>query len=67
MKKNNFNFQKALDDYIIYLKKKNLYNKTRNIFYENNIERLNNWSNSCRLHRHQIDVFASSDKILEKS
>ena len=46
MKKNNFNFQKALDDYIIYLKKKNLYNKTRNIFYENNIERLNNWSNS---------------------
>ena len=46
MKKNNSDFRKALSDYIIYLKKKKLYNKTRIIFYENNIERLNNWSNS---------------------
>jgi oxidase EvaA len=46
MKKNNSDFRKALGDYIIYLKKKKLYNKTRIIFYENNIERLNNWSNS---------------------
>ena len=46
MKKNNSDFQKALGDYISYLKKKKLYNKTRRIFYENNIEKLNNWSNS---------------------
>ena len=46
MKKNNSGFQKALSDYIFYLKKKKLYNKTRRIFYENNIEKLSNWSNS---------------------
>ena len=46
MKKNNSEFQKALDDYINYLKKKNLYDRKKKFFYENNIEKLYNWSKS---------------------
>jgi len=44
--KKNFFFKKRLKDYIDYLKKNKLFKKKQLIFYENNIEKIENWTNS---------------------
>ena len=44
MNMNKTNFDEVLSSYILFLKKKNLYQQRKKIFYENNIEKLNNWS-----------------------
>ena len=40
------NFNQALNDYLSFLKKKNIYNVKNRFFYENNVEKLNNWNHS---------------------
>ena len=45
-KKNNNNYHKTLNDYVTFLKKKKVYNAKNRFFYENNIEKLSNWTGS---------------------
>jgi hypothetical protein len=45
MKKNLF-FRKTLKNYINYLKKNKLFKRKQLFFYENNIEKIENWTNS---------------------
>ena len=45
MKKNLF-FRKTLKNYINYLKKNKLFKRKQLFFYENNIEKMENWTNS---------------------
>ena len=40
------NFNQALNDYLSFLKKKNIYKVKNRFFYENNVEKLNNWNHS---------------------
>ena len=44
--KSSKNFENSLKRYINFLKKNNLYNKKKKFFYENNIEKMSNWTNS---------------------
>ena len=44
--KNNKNFNYVLKTYTSFLKKNNLYDKNKKFFYENNIEKFQNWSNA---------------------
>ena len=46
MKKTSFDYQKTLSNYIKFLKALKIYKKKNEIFYENNIEKLNNWKNT---------------------
>jgi len=46
MKKINTNYQTTLLNYIYFLKKIKLYQKRKSFFYENNIEKMFNWSGS---------------------
>ena len=46
MKKTSFDYQKTLNNYIEFLKLLKIYKKKNEIFYENNIEKLNNWKNT---------------------
>lgn len=46
IKKYNADFNKTLNDYIFFLKTKKIYNLKNKFFYENNVEKLSNWSNS---------------------
>ena len=46
MKKTSFDYQKTLNNYIEFLKLLKIYKKKNEIFYENNIEKLNNWKNA---------------------
>ena len=41
----NKDFNKIMETYIVLLKKNNLYDKRKKFFYENNIEKMNNWTN----------------------
>ena len=45
MKKINATYQDALKNYIHFLKKNKIYQNKKNIFYENNIEKMFNWTN----------------------
>ena len=45
MKKKNLNYSNSLKKYIIFLKKNKLYKKRKKFFYENNIEKMSNWTN----------------------
>ena len=38
-------YRETLDDYIKFLKKKKIYKKNKIFFYENNVEKLYNWTN----------------------
>jgi oxidase EvaA len=46
MKAINRNFKENFDEYIAYLKKKKLFIKKNLFFYQNNIEKMCNWTNS---------------------
>jgi len=46
MKKIQKNFENSLKKYILFLKKNKLYQIKKKIFYENNIEKMSNWTNS---------------------
>ena len=45
MNKNQNNFNKIKEDYFLFLKKKKIFKKSKIFFYENNVEKMNNWSN----------------------
>ena len=45
MKKVHFSYQKTLENYIYFLKKNKLYQSRKKFFYENNIEKMFNWTN----------------------
>ena len=45
MEKENLNYSNFLKKYIIFLKKNKLYQKRKKFFYENNIEKMSNWTN----------------------
>jgi len=45
IKKEN-NYHKTLNEYVVFLKKKKIYNIKNRFFYENNIEKLSNWTSS---------------------
>ena len=46
MKKTNINYNDALVNYVNFLKKNKLYVDRKKFFYENNIEKMFNWSGS---------------------
>ena len=46
MKKIQKNFENSLKKYILFLKKNKLYQGKKKFFYENNIEKMSNWTNS---------------------
>ena len=46
MKKQKITFEKALENYLNFLKQEKTFKKNKTIFYENNIEKLKNWTNS---------------------
>ena len=46
MKNFDFNYETTLKNYLNFLKKNKLYEKKKIFFYENNIEKMSNWSNS---------------------
>ena len=46
MKNFDFDFDTTLKNYLNFLKKNKLYEKKKIFFYENNIEKMSNWSNS---------------------
>jgi len=45
IKKKN-SYYKTLNEYVVFLKKKKIYNIKNRFFYENNIEKLSNWTSS---------------------
>ena len=45
MRKVNLDYSISLKKYIIFLKKNKLYQKRKKFFYENNIEKMSNWTN----------------------
>ena len=45
MKKKYFTYQETLKKYILFLKKNKLYQERKKFFYENNIEKMFNWTN----------------------
>ena len=45
MNKYQNNFNRIKEDYFLFLKKKKIFKKSKIFFYENNVEKMNNWSN----------------------
>ena len=45
MKKTKTSYEKALNKYLLLLKKENLFEPKNKFFYENNVEKLKNWNN----------------------